>query len=364
MLGQLKICQHNTSRGREILQSLFEISLTEESSILFIQEPYLFQHPQSKFFIPLSHPSYIPIMPCQQHNLKPRILTYVKKNLPFQINPRYDLVSDPDLQILQIDLPQESFYVVHIYQEKSRWQGEGRHTIQRFLDLNLQLDKPFLLLGDLNIHHPWWNHSVTNITQAAQSLVDYLSFHNAKLLISPTEIERFGGTFYRTNSKNISVIDLAFSCGFQSLAWRDWKYAESTGSDHEAIVFEAKLTAASEVKTCLPTKYNVNKADWKLYQKRLIELQAELQQELDEVIDCKMYDKIAHLLENIIKEAADQAIPKLRISAHSKVWWNPQLTQLRKEFHRLRRISMRYPSFYTIEHHRVKHQGQTKLTKP
>lgn len=42
MIEDLKICQHNAARGRDILYSLFEISLKEQADLIFIQEPYVF----------------------------------------------------------------------------------------------------------------------------------------------------------------------------------------------------------------------------------------------------------------------------------------------------------------------------------
>lgn len=157
MLSHIKFSQHNTARGCEILQSLFDVSIKGETDILLVQEPYLFHHSHLQTYQPILHSAYHAIPLITHQFLRPRVMTYVKKASQIQVMPRYDLVSDPNYQILEVDLPGKAFYIICIYNEKPLTPSFSHYTVQRFLNLQLQLDKPFVLLGDFNLHHPLWN---------------------------------------------------------------------------------------------------------------------------------------------------------------------------------------------------------------
>jgi len=73
-----------------------------------------------------------------------------------------------------------------------------------------------------------------NPTREAKELVDWLDKYNCKLL----NLDKQEGTFYRSNIREKSIIDLAFYSGnFQENAWDNWAIIEETGSNHRTIVF-------------------------------------------------------------------------------------------------------------------------------
>lgn len=193
MIDHIKICQHNTARGREILQSFFEVALKEDALILCIQEPYLYYNKMTKKYSPLSHPSYIPIVPYQDASIRPRVITYIRRHCTVNVSPRLDIIEDPDMQIHQIDTPGESFYLLNIYNEKSHHLTESTLTIERLLQLDVNWDRPFLLLGDLNLHHLSWNPAINSPTQNAEAFASYMEKNHATLLNNFTIIEEFGG---------------------------------------------------------------------------------------------------------------------------------------------------------------------------
>lgn len=270
MLDILKICQHNVARGREITQSLFEVCLKEEASIICVQEPYLYQTSSSSSSLhhPLSHSSYVPITPTTHLDSRPRVMTYISRSFPFEITARYDLIVDPDFQILEIFAPHESFFI-NIYNEKPKTQHEIRFTLQRLFDLHISFQKPFLLLGDLNLHHQLWNPTVEYASPLAEHFVQFIHYHKAELLIDMTVIEELGGTFHRSNTKNTSIIDLVFASKFKTLYWQDWRYTESTGSDHEAIVFSTSISDHQRLATPQEPRYNIKNANWEKFEQNL-----------------------------------------------------------------------------------------------
>ena len=132
-----------------------------------------------------------------------------------------------------------------------------------------RLDKPTLITGDFNLHHPWWNCTADEAkATTAGTLVSWLESQNATLLIDNDVIEEKGGTYHRSNLKTISVIDLAFTTGFKRTTWGNWHYSLPTGLDHEVISFQALTTTTTTGTTStgsiLPS-FNLKKADWELF---------------------------------------------------------------------------------------------------
>ncbi len=337
MIEQLIICQHNTAKGKNITQSLFEVSMHGKATIVFVQEPYVYFNSSIQSFTSLSHPNYHMILPKNNTSVKPRVVTYINKTSSFDISARTDLISDPDMQLFEFTSTVESFYIIHIYNEKSNVEGVNQTTFQRFLELDLYLDKPFLFLGDLNLHHPWWNPLISNPVSQATRLSNFLQHHKASLLVNSEVIEEFGGTFHRSNSKSISIIDLAFASNFKNISWNHWHYGESTGSDHEVIFFQARFPTPQNQNSCLPARFHLKKADWKAYRQNLKSSEERSRPLLQDAIQEKNHDLVAKLLQNIILEATQNAIPRSKPSKHSKAWWTDKLTCLRKEYHALKR---------------------------
>ena len=101
----------------------------------------------------------------------------------------------------------------NVYNERqldknSRTQRNSRSTISRAI-LELEIDLPFILVGDYNLHYIRWNALAKNLTREAKELVDWLDKHNCQLLNS----DKQEGTFYRSNIREKSIIDLAFYLG-------------------------------------------------------------------------------------------------------------------------------------------------------
>lgn len=57
-------------------------------------------------------------------------MTYIRKTFHFEVDPRFDLVSDPYMQILEVITPIENFYIVNIYNHADE---KGSFIVQRFL---------------------------------------------------------------------------------------------------------------------------------------------------------------------------------------------------------------------------------------
>ncbi|KAK8036887.1 hypothetical protein PG994_015384 [Apiospora phragmitis] len=291
----------------------------------------------------ISHPSFRPLLPQETTDLssiktRPRVMTYIRKSFSFDVNPSFDLVSDPDMQVLEVITPIEHFYIVNIYNQADE---KKSFTVQRFLDLHLPIT-PALIVGDLNLHHPWWN-PLAKSSPLAERLTCHLHSVQATLLIDHATIESHGGTFHRPNSKKTSIIDLAFSIGFRSLHWQDWSYLPGTGSDHEAVSLRAFLPAYQTARP-LPPQFCTEKTNWEKFRKRLEEVAVSLESTIDAAANRGDFDGVASSLQQAVQEATNGSIPVKRPCDRSKAWWCPELTDQRMRYHRAFRRYKRDPS--------------------
>ena len=127
--------------------------------------------------------------------------------------------------------------------------------------------------------------------------------------------------FHRSNTENISIIDLIFAIIVIESKIDNWYIDEEayTGSDHEVIRFS--INKDSEDNLISPIKqerYNLDKADWGKFKESILSEYTELAQKFQDLSTEAQLDSAARSLELAIQKAADIAIPKRKISYHSK----------------------------------------------
>ena len=159
------------------------------------------------------HLSYSLVLP--KLDKRPRTAIYIRTEAAIKHKQRDDLSTDNDLIVLEISGPTERFLLLNIYNEKelaedSTSQHQGVRTVERAL-LHLQLTHtPFLIAGDFNCHYFMWNTTIQNPNREANQLASWLEAHSCELLnLEQTQ------TFYRSNLRSTSIIDLAFTAGFK-----------------------------------------------------------------------------------------------------------------------------------------------------
>ena len=197
-----------------------------------------------------------------------------------------------------------------------------------------------------------WNTAIQNPNQEAKQLASWLEMHRCELLNAEQE-----QTFFRSNLRSTSIIDLAFAAGFKENTWETWYRAEDTGSDHITISFSCYTKHTQKFLNPLQDRpYALDKADWADFtttlkeqvestnlgqildainarvdeiELRNLSLPAQLQGDLDAATD---------LLTQSIQAAAKKAIPKARRCARSKPWWNRELAEQRKQASKAMRL--------------------------
>jgi ribonuclease HI/exonuclease III len=333
--GRVKFIQVNLNKQAAAHDTALQIALETQTDILLLQEPYCPRNYQTDRYIGLQHSAYYLLTPQPTSSYanireKPRVLAYIRKAARLEFSPRYDLANDPDLQIIEV-IGEEPFLVVNVYNERQRLQsgGLGLTTVERLLQ-HLTLCQPAIIAGDFNLHHPWWNSTANpQRTSKAETLVRWLQKYRATLLVDSEETAEKGGTFVRSNLTTTSIIDLAFYTTFQKVVWKNWRYIEPTGSDHETIAFEACSLRTETLEQLLPS-YNCKKADWEAFSAKLQAGEDHLIEAIEEAASIGDLDLVADLLIGAIRSATEGSIPKKRTSEHSKPWWTPELKDLRK----------------------------------
>ena len=93
-----QITQHNCARSSLVMQSLLN-TLAGKTDIILLQEPWIFQDNQST----ITHPAFNSIIPASQsQHSRPRVLAFISKTTELSCNPRPDIYSDLDVQVLEI----------------------------------------------------------------------------------------------------------------------------------------------------------------------------------------------------------------------------------------------------------------------
>ena len=102
---------------------------------------------------------------------RPRILAYISKTyIPSVILAPSNL--DPDLLVLLIAEESNIFELVNLYNENSQIEGISTKTVERSL-LPRTISANSMILGDFNLHHPWWNPN-SRSSQASTKLVSWI----------------------------------------------------------------------------------------------------------------------------------------------------------------------------------------------
>ena len=235
------------------MHNILNIGYQNHADIIAIQEPFIGQDKNSGEYYTIAHPSYNSLIP--QGECRLRVVIFTRKASKVIFTPRTNIIMDTDIQVIEVQIPRgniKPFLIVNIYNEKSLNEGDNRYTIERRLN-SISISSEFILLGDLNAHHPWWNKEAT--PTRVDTLIPWLDKHNMEL-INKLDIE----TFYRSNLTQKSVIDLANTT--RKLIEVEWRIIEeATGSDHEAIQF----SIAYKTPPSIPIgeqRYNLKKVDW------------------------------------------------------------------------------------------------------
>lgn len=334
MSSEIKTLQINVNRSLTTTEHVLQLAIELNISILAIQEPWTTTG-NSDGFRTVNHSSFKQVLP-NYGSLRPRVVFYVSDVLSTSIAPSSP--QDPDCVI--IDLAEHSIQLINVYNATHPESPNRIKTLQREGLLQDSLPSKTILLGDFNIHHPWWDPlSPQSSASETSSLLDLVEKHAFSLLNTPGE-----GTFYRPNMEAPSVLDLTFATQGIVNQIEDWQVLPDLGSDHSGVLFTIFNSISTSPLKSL--RFNTKKADWKRFRKNLIQSFSDFNFDINSKYSNRELDQIGELFTSNITQAAIDSIPRAYKSATSKPWWNEDLKFLRKSMQKYYRLNK--ASGYTL----------------
>src|SRR6266571_6637699 len=155
---EISFIQYNIGKRQEVQQTLLEIGFRRKTDIILVQEPSTWKDRQKGSYFSIPHPAFNLILPSNLA-IRPRVAIYIRKTSSsvLQYRTREDICKDTDIIALEIYGQFERFLLFNVYNERqldenSRTQRNSTSTISRAI-LELEIDLPFALIGDYNLHH-------------------------------------------------------------------------------------------------------------------------------------------------------------------------------------------------------------------
>ena len=204
------VAQANVGRG----SAAHDIFLQTEADVLLVQEPWTSrprsegdpQLPRTKL-----HPRYQVYAPLTRWSPRPRVLTYVRRDLPVQVLPDPE---SPDLLALKVC----GLTIINVYRPPD--DPSTTPGLLRTL-LSVQIPRKCLVAGDFNTYHPSWQ-SNKHPSSGAEQLVSWLEDNDLVLSLPPD-----------TPTRGPNTIDLVFASVPARTSVEE--HLHST-SDHETLL--------------------------------------------------------------------------------------------------------------------------------
>jgi len=326
---RLSIIQHNCLGRWNVFLSLFESfrNTTTYPSIVLLQDP-----PVNKAHLPSFNGFKCFFPPVR----KPRVAAYVYRSFlsNYTVLPRFKGVDD----VLSLDVSSSeplfgtalhSFRIINAYSTNT-----VDHRVHSVLPEVLfpDLGFPLLVVGDLNIHNPLSDalrHFSHREISSSTPYFEKAAESGFALLNPPGEYTRFP----LVGKARPSVIDLAFANPSLLPLVKSWEASlASAGSDHLPL----KITLAAPSPNRKPPRPRWADTDW---------------ESLDPIIKgfkvpaappcptpLQLYGWMSESLNRLVALLKEHT-PVSRASHHSKPWWTPHLTILRREYHEAARAA-------------------------
>jgi len=330
----LSFVQHNCLGSWNVFLSLFESfkEATTYPSIVLLQDP-----PVNKAHLP-SFKGFMSFFPPVR---KPRVAAYVHTSFlsNYTVLPRFKGVDD----VLALDISSNeplfgtafhSFRVINAYSTNTA--DHRVHSVSPevlFPDLGFHL----LVLGDLNIHNPLSDplpHFSSGEISSSTPYFEKAAESGFALLNPQGDYTRFP----LVGTARPSVIDLSFANAPLLPLVKSWEASLPwTGSDHIPIT----ITLATPSLNQKPPRRRWADTDWET---------------LDPIVKAfkvpaappcptpPQLDEWMSALPNRLVALLKEHTPVSRPSHHSKPWWTPHLSILRREYHKAARAARNHDS--------------------
>ena len=330
--SDLQILQVNLHKSRERTHAILNDPDMKNYATLFLQEQYWSPVTKSS---PI-HSSWILLESKPSiDGMQPRAATYLNKAYfsdahTIQIDLQtHDVVAT----IINNEYLEKPLLLVNIYNPPNnnifaRVHDELLLSIGQ-LRVQYNSDISIIMAGDFNSHHPTWNpQHYTRHDSSGDDIIDLAFDLQLSLLLLPGTVTfPNAGTTIDLIWATTDLKNKTLKCGIAT--------KHDIGSDHYPIatVIAVKLQILSSTYS-----YNYARTDWDRFDKLL---KAQLPSLQTPLTSNKAIDSYTKCLVSAIQSATERSTPRKRPCSHSKRWWLPELTTLRREVNKLRNIYRR-----------------------
>jgi len=203
----------------------------------------------------------------------------------------------------------------------------------RIRNINIPTDRPVIITGDFNLHHPLWSPAESTTDPLAQPIVDWLLDQGFSLMNEKGAITHPA----RHSNERPSVIDLSFVNGPATMAdtFQDWAINTNIAgcSDHYGIHFTIDQ-GRKEINNAFGIKYslkNIKPEDWtSAFNKATSECPDLMTLAQIENPTHADLDKYTELLTDSLQAATASSVQERKAFPQTKPWWDEDLSNLTK----------------------------------
>nr|ABC24970.1 reverse transcriptase [Monascus pilosus] len=283
----MKIIQANVGRGGPS----HDLLLSFTADIILVQEPWT----KMAKHLTKTHPRYQLFSPTTRWEIRPRTLTYVRKDLPAHTLPQ---PSSPDITAVEVD----GLTIINVYRppnDSVTPSSPTRSTIHTLLQY--PVPRNTIIAGDFNTHHPLWQPETQlhALSAGATALVEWLETQGLVLCMEPG-----------TPTRGPNTLDLVFANLPVVATVEDHL---STFSDHKTILAQLKWREPQP-------QHKLGSTNWEKARELLVPPDADLPTDT-------LAEELVSRVQLAIQGASEYNTRRL---PHTP-WWTPELTNLLRQ---------------------------------
>jgi len=176
----------------------------------------------------------------------------------------------------------------------------------------LSIPTNFMIMGDLNAHHPWWQDPLPHTARtspASHTIIHWLEHNNFHLQNEPAI-----PTHHPRNRSSPSTINLCLTCGDTTRCTLPLAIKDNTTSDHSSLTATLLLPYTSPP----PKPYRCwNKADWNSFNSHIQSVRIDLSELQGPEVTLRVISNITLLIHQATEIAVPYKDPRKSTTAHA-----------------------------------------------
>ena len=244
----------------------------------------------------------------------------------FDINNISNII---EAQAIEISLGRDTVKLLHVYNPVNRL------DISQFDHLVQQLDRKFIVVGDLNGHHTLWDPDLRldRINQCGRVLANYLLDNQDLALITTPGLKTYTHTTHI--SSNSSTLDLSI-CSINLINISETKLLGDSGSDHDPVLTIIDIKPDKFLRKRRP-KWKIKENNWEKWKDNIP----------SQRVAPESIEEEASNFGELLTKAANKAFGKTKgkqKTKFSKPWWTADCAKVVAQRRRAKKCMERRPT--------------------